>query len=234
MDDMGLALKSSVRYRDNPDMPYNNAFWWQQQMAYGDGDGIVFNRFTSSLDVIGHELTHGVVEHSANLVYQAESGALNESFADVFGSLVKQWRKQQSADVADWLIGDDLILPAPTRSALRSMRQPGSAYQGDPHLGDDPQPGHMNNKYMGFADNQGVHINSGIPNHAFYLLATNLGGNAWDRAGPIWYDALTRRLKYNSDFAECAEATFASAGTLFGNGSAEQIAVRDAWNAVGL
>ncbi|MEK7794421.1 MAG: M4 family metallopeptidase, partial [Candidatus Hydrogenedentota bacterium] len=106
LDDHGLTLKSSVRYREYPDHPYNNAFWWRRQMGYGDGDGIVFKRFTASLDVIGHELTHGVVEYTANLVYRSEPGALNESFADVFGSMIKQWRKKQKVDKADWLIGN--------------------------------------------------------------------------------------------------------------------------------
>lgn len=233
IDDMGLKLKSSVRYREESNKAYNNAFWWQNQMAYGDGDGIVFRRFTAALDVVGHELTHGVVEYTANLVYQSEPGALNESFADVFGSLVKQWRKKQTAKQADWLIGDDLLFQTATRTALRSMKAPGTAYINDPHLGTDPQPAHIKKKYTGFADNQGVHINSGIPNHAFYTIAVEIGGNAWTKAGSIWYDAL-RRLRRDSDFDDCAKQTYSSAGTLFGVGSNEQKAVKKGWYTVGI
>ena len=202
-------------------------------MAYGDGDGIVFKRFTAALDVVAHELSHGVIEYTANLVYQSEPGALNESFADVFGSLIKQWRKKQTAKQADWLIGDALIHQAPTRKALRNMKAPGTAYQNDPHLGSDPQPAHMDDKYTGFADRQGVHINSGIPNHAFYLLAIELGGRAWENAGVIWYDAL-RRLQPNSDFEDCAKVTYMCAGMLYGQGSIKQKAVKKAWDKVGL
>jgi len=234
IDDQGIPLKSSVRYREDPTIPYNNAFWWQQQMAYGDGDGIVFKRFTASLDVVGHELTHGIVEYTANLVYQSEPGALNESFADVFGSLIKQWRKNQTAKQANWLIGDDLIHKMETRGALRSMEAPGTAYENDPHLGSDPQPAHMDDKYTGNADRQGVHINSGIPNHAFYLVAKELGGRAWEKAGVIWYDALQRGLKPDSDFEDCAKATYISSGVLYGAGSKEQKAVKKGWKAVGI
>lgn len=233
IDDMGLALNSNVRYREDPSMPYNNAFWFNNQMAYGEGDGVVFKRFTIALDVIGHELTHGVVEYSAGLVYRNESGALNESYADVFGSLIKQWRKGQTADKADWLIGDDLIVPAPTRQAIRSMANPGQAYADDPILGDDPQPGHVRDQYRGFADNGGVHINSGIPNHAFYNVALEIGGNAWEDAGTIWYDAL-QRLPPNCTFQQCATQTSMSAGMLFGNNSAQQKAVKKGWKAVGV
>ncbi|MEX0677656.1 MAG: M4 family metallopeptidase [Pirellulales bacterium] len=234
INNRGLPLKSSVRYREDPAEAYNNAFWWQDQMAYGDGDGMVFKRFTTSLDVVGHELTHGVVEYEANLLYRSESGALNESFADVFGSLIKQWQKNQTAKQADWLIGNELLHETTTRKALRSLKAPGTAYQNDPDLGSDPQPAHMDDKYTGFADNQGVHINSGIPNHAFYIAAVEIGGRAWEKAGRIWYDALDRGLKPDSDFEDCAKATYISAGMLYGPGSAEQKAVKKGWVTVGL
>ena len=233
IDGVGLALKSSVRFRENMQTPYNNAFWVDNQMAYGDGDGIVFRRFTSSLDIIAHELTHGVIEYSANLKYEKEPGALNESFSDVFGSLVKQWRNNETARQADWLIGDDVIFQTPTRTAIRSLKAPGTAYQNDVHLGTDPQPAHMNNKYNGSLDYYGVHINSGIPNHAFYLLSTDLGGYAWEKAGRIWYDAL-HRLRRLSDFEDCAKVTYLSAGLLYGQASREQQAVKKAWRAVGI
>ena len=234
IDDNGLRLKSSVRYREDPEEPYNNAFWFNNQMAYGDGDGIIFRRFTIALDVVGHELSHGVVEHTANLVYFADSGALNEHFADVFGSLVKQYAAKQNAAQADWLIGDKLIEQTATRRALRSMKAPGTAYQNDPDLGNDPQPDHISRKYTGFADRRGVHINSGIPNKAFFEVAASIGGNAWEKPGKIWYNALRLGLSSNSGFDDCANATFVSAGMLHGSGSSEQEAVRHGWSQVGI
>ncbi|MFO1436380.1 MAG: M4 family metallopeptidase, partial [Gammaproteobacteria bacterium] len=121
IDDRGMRLDSTVHYgRD-----YDNAFWNGQQMVYGDGDGDLFNRFTKSIDVIGHELTHGVTEHEANLTYQGQPGALNESMSDVFGSLVKQYKKSQTAAKADWLIGKGLFTRKVKGVALRSMKEPG-------------------------------------------------------------------------------------------------------------
>lgn len=180
IDDEGLPLNASVHFGQD----YNNAFWDGQQMVFGDGDGDLFNRFTISLDVIGHELAHGVTEDEAGLTYFFQAGALNESMSDVFGSLVKQYLKRQTADKADWLIGDGLFTANVNGVALRSMKTPGTAYD-DPVLGKDPQPAHMRDFAYTYEDNGGVHINSGIPNHAFYLTAISLGGNAWDKAGRL-------------------------------------------------
>lgn len=236
LDGNGMRLVSTVHYRQG----YDNAFWNGQQMAYGDGDEDLpegerlFNRFTKSLDVIGHELTHGVIQFSADLVYQNQSGALNESFADVFGSLVRQWRSDQTADQADWLIGGDLLTANVTGHGIRSLRAPGSAYN-DPVLGRDPQPGHMDDFVNTTADSGGVHINSGIPNHAFYVTARELGGQAWTRAGRIWYLTLTNgQLSSQADFQAAATLTHAVAGTEFGTGSAEQRAVATGWKEVGI
>jgi Zn-dependent metalloprotease len=229
VDDNGMRLDSSVHYSTN----YDNAFWNGMQMVYGDGDGTIFNRFTKCLDVIGHELTHGVTQWEAALAYQDQPGALNESFSDVFGVLVKQWKLKQTADKADWLIGAGLLAKGVHGVALRSMKAPGTAYD-DPQIGKDPQPAHMKNYYKGGQDHGGVHINSGIPNHAFYLVATALGGNAWARAGKIWYDTLCNRLRPNSNFKAAANATLASASDLFGSSSTERSAVKSAWKQVGV
>jgi Zn-dependent metalloprotease len=203
-------------------------------MVYGDGDGVIFNRFTISADVIGHELTHGVTQYSAGLQYEGQSGALNESMSDVFGSLVKQYKLKQTADKADWLIGQGLLAKGIHGVALRSLKAPGTAYD-DPHFGGkDPQPAHIKDYLDTQEDNGGVHINSGIPNKAFYLVATTLGGFAWERAGKIWYAALTQKLSSTSDFQAAADATFQAAGELFGAGQAEQAAVRQAWSQVGI
>ena len=229
IDDRGLRLDASVHYG----VAYDNAFWNGTQMVYGDGDGEIFQRFTKSLEVIGHELTHGITQYEAALDYRGQSGALNESFSDVVGVLVKQWKLGQTAAEADWIIGADLLAKGVHGVGIRSLKSPGSAYD-DPRLGKDPQPAHMKQYCSDVADNGGVHLNSGIPNHAFYLAAVSLGGHAWEAAGTIWYNALCHRLRPQSRFAEAAHATSSVAGELFGVRSREQRAVQTAWQMVGV
>jgi Zn-dependent metalloprotease len=230
IDGAGLGLVSSVHYgRD-----YDNAFWDGKQMVYGDGDGHLFVEFTKSLDVTGHELTHGVTQYTANLDYQGQSGALNESVSDVFGVQIKQYHLDQTADQADWLIGADVLGPDVQGVALRSMKAPGTAYDDD-QLGKDPQPGTMADYVNTTDDNGGVHINSGIPNRAFYLAATGIGGYSWEKAGKIWYAALTGgSLASSADFAAFAGATIDTARDLYGDSSDEVNAVRGAWDGVGV
>jgi Zn-dependent metalloprotease len=233
IDDRGMRLDASVHFGQD----YDNAFWNGEQMVFGDGDGIIFLNFTKALDVIGHELTHGVTQNTANLNYHNQSGALNESISDVFGSLVKQYHNNETSDAADWLIGKGIMAPGMNATALRSMKEPGTAYN-DPKLGGrDPQPKEMSG-YLRLPDSEdgdfgGVHINSGIPNRAFYLVAEQLGGFAWERAGHIWYGAL-KQLWPSAQFKDCANVTLEVAGTLFGAGSQEQQAVRAAWSEVGV
>ena len=229
IDDRGMPLVSSVHYR----VAYDNAFWDGSQMVYGDGDGKIFQRFTKAVDVIGHELTHGVTQYEAGLEYADQAGALNESFSDVFGSLVKQRALGQSANDADWLIGAGLFTAAVKGKALRSMAAPGTAYD-DPLIGKDPQPADMAHYVETADDNGGVHINSGIPNRAFYLAATAIGGNAWEKAGKVWYVTLRDRLRPNSDFKAAATFTVAVAKELFGARSPVVRAVTDAWSKVGV
>ena len=223
IDNAGMPLLGLVHYSTN----YANAFWdGQGHMFFGDGDGQLFTRLTGSLDVIGHELTHGVTQFEANLVYQGQSGALNESMSDVFGSLTKQYAKKQTADTADWLIGNDIVGPT-LQPALRSMKAPGTANQYD------KQPASMDDFVNTAADNGGVHINSGIPNHAFYTTATELGGKAWEKAGRIWYDSLRdEKIRPTSGFKSFARATLRQADIRFGAGSAEVDAVRAGWDKV--
>ncbi|MCK9895389.1 M4 family metallopeptidase [Frankia sp. AgB32] len=228
IDDEGMALLATVHYGDH----YDNAFWNGRQMVFGDGDGELFRSFTGSLDVIGHELTHGVTEDEAALMYLNQSGALNESISDVFGSLVKQYARGEKAEEADWLIGAGLLTDAVRGVALRSLKAPGTAYD-DPVLGDDIQPAHMDDYVRTTMDNGGVHINSGIPNHAFYLAATALGGFAWEKAGRIWYESLRAgQVRPNATFRTFAAATSRQAGVLFG--APERAAVDEAWRAVGV
>jgi len=229
IDDAGMDLVASVHYLRR----YDNAQWNGSQMLFGDGDGTVFNRFTLAVDVIGHELTHGVTAATANLTYQDQPGALNESVSDVFGSLVKQQIAQETAAAADWLIGEGLFMAEINGVALRSMKAPGTAYD-DPQLGGkDPQPAHMDGFVTTASDNGGVHINSGIPNHAFYLAAAAFGGFAWERAGRVWYETLRDpQLSEDAQFADFARLTAANATRLFG-AEAER-AVTDAWSEVGV
>lgn len=230
IDGDGLPLDATVHY----DEDYNNAFWNGEQMVFGDGDGEIFLDFTIPIDVIGHELTHGVTQYTANLTYYGQPGALNESMSDVFGALIKQYTLGQTAAEADWLIGAGLLAPGVTGKALRSMKEPGSAYDDDV-LGKDPQPATMDDYVRTGRDNGGVHINSGIPNHAFYLAATALGGNAWERAGQIWFDVLTGgELPDRAMFTDFAALTVKAARERFGDAGDEFRAVAKAWEQVGV
>ncbi len=224
IDDLGLPLDGVVHFGKN----YDNAFWNSARMIFGDGDGQILTRTTAALDVIGHELTHGVTEHTCNLAYTGQSGALNESVSDVFGSLVKQYHLGQTADKADWLIGEGIVGPALHGKALRSMAHPGTAYEGD------SQPGNMKDYVRTTSDNGGVHTNSGIPNCAFYHVAVAIGGKAWEKAGQVWYDTLRDpRLHAAASFHEFAQITVRSAEHLYGTGP-ELKAVKEGWKAVGI
>jgi Zn-dependent metalloprotease len=230
VDGLGMRLDGYVHWSDH----LNNAMWDGHAMLFGDGDGVMFSDLTGALDVVAHELTHGVTQTTAGLAYHDQPGALNESISDVFGSLVKQWSKKQTAADADWLIGADVFTPTFAGDALRSMKDPGHAYD-NPQLGKDRQVAHMRDylkqpdTYEG--DYGGVHLNSGIPNKAFYLVATNIGGQAWKTPGHIWYDSL-KGSSPATDFQEFAETTVAKAMQLYGADT--QRAVQDAWEQVGV
>lgn len=226
LDDAGAPLDATVHYG----IDYDNAFWDGERMVFGDGDGEVFRGFTGSTTVIGHELAHGVVQHTANLEYHGQPGALNESIADVIGALTEQYLLGQTASEASWLIGSEIFTDAVEGRALRSMLEPGTAYDDD-ELGRDPQPAHMSGFVRTTEDNGGVHINSGIPNRAFALFATDLGGNAWERAGTVWYRALTDDLPSTATFTQFAEATVTAAMAI---DEATADAARRAWTTVGV
>ena len=221
-DDRGSTVVATVHYEQD----YDNAFWDGTQLVFGDGDGQVFDRFTKPIDVLGHELSHAVTQFTADLTYQGQSGALNESMSDVFGACIKQRHLGQDAASADWLVGEGIFLPGINGKALRSMSDPGTAYD-DPQIGKDPQVGSMADYVDTTDDNGGVHLNSGIPNRAFVLAARAIGGESWSGAGRIWYDTLTSGLSADSDFATFAAATVAAAGE-------HSAAVQDAWDTVGV
>ena len=228
LDGHGMALISNVHYGTD----FENAFWDGDQMAYGDG-ALVFKELTGDLAIIGHEFSHGVVQFSGGLLYQDEAGALNEHFADVFGCLTKQYALKQDACDADWLVGAEVLQPDVSGVALRSMKAPGTAYD-DRLIGKVPQPYHMDYYVVTSRDNGGVHINSGIPNHAFYLLATMLGGYAWEKAGRIWYKTLQDISNPQATFTDWASLTVDNAKAMYGRGSLEAIFTRRAWKLVGV
>lgn len=196
IDGQGMNFILNVHYGQN----YMNAFWDGDEMTFGDGGGQIFQNFTHSLEVVAHEVVHGATQHTADLDYYSQSGALNEHFSDVFGSAIQQYYNKQTAGTADWLIGNEIMGPTLFGDSLRSMKAPGAAY--DNHLlGHDPQPSHMRDYYAGEDDNQGVHINSGIPNRAFFLVASDIGT---DEAVAIWYGAL-QMLWPNANFYDAVE-----------------------------
>ncbi|WP_412103406.1 M4 family metallopeptidase [Rossellomorea aquimaris] len=222
-DGNGGALKSTVHYARN----YNNAFWNGQQMVYGDGDESTFVPLSGGLDVVAHELTHAVTDTTADLIYQNESGAINESMSDVFGTLLEY----HTGNNPDWEIGEDIYTPGVSGDALRSMS--------DPAKYNDPD--HYSVRYTGTGDNGGVHINSGIGNKAAYLLSqggTHYGvkvtGIGTTKLGAIYYRALTQYLTPSSNFSQLRSAVVQSATDLYGAGSAEVASANAAFNAVGV
>ncbi|WP_338848324.1 M4 family metallopeptidase [Massilia sp. W12] len=234
IDGVTSLIGSRVHYSTR----YNNAFWNGSYMTYGDGDGTTFGPLTS-LDIAGHEMTHGITERTAGLVYSGESGALNESMSDVFGALVERYAKGESA--ATWKIGEQVYTPANgTGDALRYMDNPHLASNNGFTADDDPD--HYSERYTGTADNGGVHINSGIANKAFHLVAKggshHLGGTMTgigaDDAAKIWYKALTTYMTSSTNFAGARSATLNAATALFGATSAQYNAVCNAWNMVGV
>ena len=230
LDGAGMPLMASVHYGKD----YDNAFFDGRLMVFGDGDDEVFTGFTGSLSIIGHELSHGVISHTADLEYFGQPGALNEHCADVFGALTQQHDAGQNAEDADWLIGAGIFTPDVTGRALRSMIEPGTAYDDDV-LGKDPQPAHMDDFVTTDSDNGGVHLNSGIPNRAFALAAIAVGGPAWESVGQVWYSVLTgAEITQRTEFAEFAELTIAEAADQFGAGSDVHDAIVSGWEAVGI
>ncbi|HXC59776.1 MAG TPA: M4 family metallopeptidase, partial [Steroidobacteraceae bacterium] len=224
LDGEGMALMSSIHYS----VDYNNAFWNGGQMVYGDGDGEIFLDFTRATDVIAHELTHGVTQFTAALAYEGEAGGLNESMSDVFGSMFRQWRKNQSAMDADWLIGSDILGPgakARGYTCLRDLANPAAEHC----LA--PQPTHFSQYRKGMDP----HDSSGIPNLAFCRAAKALQGNSWEMAGRIWFQALAGVAPSpNMTMKVFANRTRTAASRLFSGRPAVRAAVDAAWKAVGL
>jgi bacillolysin len=209
IDNAGMSLESLVHYGKN----YNNAFWNGTYMVYGDGDGVNFRAFSGALDVIAHELTHGVTEKTSNLVYQDQPGALNESWSDAMGAVIEG---------RNWLMGEDICIPGGAYTAFRSMQ--------DPTIFGDPA--HMNQYLVTTDDNGGVHTNSGIPNKAFYEFATAIGSRTI--AGKVWYTASRDYMTSTTNFAGARAATLSATAALYGSTSTYYTALKTAWSNVGV
>ncbi|MBC5763378.1 M4 family metallopeptidase [Ramlibacter sp. GTP1] len=237
VDGKGLPIVSAVHYGQ----AFENAMWNGRQMIYGDGDEHVGN-FTAALDIIAHELSHGVTQYlipgglgveripAAEREFKeqryrltGQSGALNESFSDVMGSLVKQWHARETVREADWLIGEKVLARGMGR-AVRSLKSPGNervTWRGDEQMRS------MDQYYEGCD----VHDASGIPSHAFYQAAMKIGGHAWEKAGHIWFEAYDN-LSRTAQFADFAQATLAVAAKRHGEASLPHNAVHAAWRKV--
>ncbi len=219
----GGNILSFVNVSETDGNGMDNAFWNGQAMFYGNGAQGFNKPLQKSLDVAGHEMTHGVIQSTAGLIYESQAGAINESMADVFGHLMEP---------NDWQMGEDVVNTAYFPSgALRDLSNPN---QGGSSLSDPGwQPAHMN-EYQNLpttpqGDNGGVHVNSGIPNKAFYLFATSVGGT---KAGKVYYHALQNNLTANAQFIDLRLAIISSANTLYG--ATEANAAASAFDQVGI
>lgn len=226
-DGNGHEIKSTVHYGKH----YDNAFWNGQQMVYGDGNKH-FSDFTE-LSVVAHEFGHAVTGDKLN--YEGESGALNEHLSDVWGSLTLQYKKNQTVDQASWLIGEGVVKSGKQTFPLRSMKDPGNAYN-TLEIGKDPQPAHYSQLYKGEEDLGGVHINSGIPNKAFYLFAKNQGGYAWEKSGLLWLLTLKadKLIQPNCTMQQFAQATLYTAVNYFPTDYKMHQDLISAWQTVGV
>ena len=245
LDRQGLDWVADCGYPDmtevvHYDADYVNAFWSGTEMVYGDGDGFIAREFSGALDVVGHEHTHGLTQCTSNLIYQDESGALNEAFSDMLGTAIEFWADQNGLDPSvapDWFIGEDIYL----------LGEDGFRNMSDPSENGDPD--HYSERYIGPDDNGGVHTNSGIPNHAFYLLVHG-GSNAGEAEGHghigpvvtaigmaaaerIFFAGFTA-LAEDANMCDARFGTEAAAAALYGAGSQEELSTTDAWRAVGL
>jgi bacillolysin len=243
LDDQGMQMVSTAHFGKD----YNNAFWNGQQITYGDGDGTTtFRELSGGLDVSTHEFTHGVTEFTSGLIYQGESGALNESFSDMMGNSSEFYAAQNGLEPKptvkpDWFIGEDVYIPVDKEPGFRNMSDPA----------EDGDPDYYTERYTGKKDSGGVHSNSGIPNHAYYLVV-NGGRNAGEgqkdhppHTGPevtgiglpaaeqIFYEGFTS-LPSTATMSQARQATVTAAEAIYGVGSQQADSTADAWEAVGV
>jgi Zn-dependent metalloprotease len=224
IDDHGMTMMSSIHFG----FRYNNAMWNGSQMVFGDGDGRAFLDFTHGADVVAHELTHGVIQHSAQLTYAGESGGLNESIADCFASMFRQWHRGQDVTQADWLIGTDILGPAAQAqgfACLRDLADPTAKHCLGPQLA----------QYSQLKPEMDPHDCSGPANLAFATACRNAGGKSWESVGPIWYRALTGYgATPDLTMKQFADRTRQVAHTMDGVSPAVADAIDGGWASVGL
>jgi Zn-dependent metalloprotease len=231
LDNKGMRVDASVHYG----FRFVNAMWTGEQMIVGDGDGQSVAGLAASLGIIAHEMAHGISQHlikgglgvvlmpGAPPTLKGEAGALNESFSDVFASMVKQWHHQQDVTAADWLLGEDILKPKAGK-AIRSLSDPGNqalTWKSDDQIRD----------FRRFKATMDAHTGSGIANYAFYLAAMDLGGHSWDNLGLVWLKAFDR-LRARATFLDAAHATVDVAAALHGRSSPAHKAVKAGWKAV--
>jgi Zn-dependent metalloprotease len=231
VDGKGMRIDTSVHYGYR----FTNAMWTGEQMIVGDGDGRHIEGLAHSLGIIAHEFVHGVTQHivrgGLGVVevtgqpprLKGEAGALNESFSDVFASMIKQWHGGQDVTQADWLLGEDILAPG-SGKAIRSLKDPGNnrlTWRNDDQIKD----------YRRYSPTDEAHKASGIPNHAFYLAAMALGGNSWETLARIWLKGFDR-LRVRGTFLDAAHYTVDVAATLHGKRSAPHEAIKAAWRRV--
>jgi Zn-dependent metalloprotease len=240
IDGKRFPLIATVHYDRN----YSNAFWDGDEMVYGDGDRKIFNSFTSSIDICGHEIGHGATQElcgtkvslngkPTGVDYENEAGGINEAYSDILGIQVKQRFNGQTAEQSDWLIGQGLLSKRKGKEyALRSMSNPGTGFVDHPDLGTDSQIWKYGD-YKKRAEQGEVdpHDSSGVVNKAFYVSAMKLGGSTWEKAGRIYFESMPY-IKVDETFAGLADKTIATAIRIFGEGSAEESAVREGWKVV--
>jgi Zn-dependent metalloprotease len=224
IDNAGMTMMSSVHYG----VKFNNAMWNGTQMVYGDGDSKIFVDFTKGNDVIGHELTHGVTQHSLQLGYSDDAGGLNESVSDCFGSMFRQWEASQTVGAADWLIGKDImgsVAKAKGYTCLRNMANPADK------KALAPQP----TKYSQITPGMDPHYSSGPPNLAFCVACQTAGGKSWETVGQVWYAVLTSSGPHPTmKMKDFANRTRQVAGQMFGTKPAVGVAIDKGWKSVGL
>ena len=224
IDNAGMTMLSSVHFGVN----FNNAMWNGTQMLYGDGDGKIFVDFTNGNDVIGHELTHGVTQHSLQLSYTNDAGGLNESISDCFGSMFRQWQANQTVTAADWLIGKDImgsVAKAKGYTCLRNMANPADK------KALAPQP----TQYSQVTPGMDPHYSSGPPNLAFCVACKTAGGKSWETVGQVWYSVLTGSGPHPAmTMKDFANRTRQVAAQMFGTKPAVGAAIDKGWKTVGL
>ena len=226
LDNAGMTLLSFVNYG----RVYNGAFWDGYEMVYGDGDGIQFANLSGDLDVVGHEMTHGVISNTANFTYSGQSGALDESMADLFGVLIETYEKYHVMtkgtgawvfNPEDWVIGDQIYTPGIAGDSLRNLIDPQEC----------GQPDNMSGYVVTSSDSGGVHTNSGIPNRAAASIAEDIG---MEKTARIYYRAMSLYMTPSTDFVQAYNYLHQAAADLYGENGAEARAVDRAFAETGI